>query len=107
MCLLCLVVFSGFLEGFFCAGEDVEVVHARMQVLFVTCHDREPLEEMRGYVGQQLSIQTTAAGNVTWNLAEDAQLSANGGSAAPSSKPSLKMSIPKWSALFLVMVLLL
>lgn len=69
-----------------------------MQVLFATCHDKEPLEDMRGYVGQLLSIQTTAAGNVNWSLAEDSQLQGNGGSAAPSSKPSLKMEIPKWCA---------
>ena len=62
----------------------------------MTCHDKDPLEEMRGYVGQLLSIQTTAAGKVTWNLAEDAQLAASGGSATPASKPSLKMSIPDW-----------
>jgi alpha-glucan, water dikinase len=74
-------------------------VRARnMKVLFVTCHDREPLEEMRGYVGKLLAIQTTAAGNVTWNLADKADLSNGGSAAGNGGKAKLKMSIPKWCA---------
>lgn len=89
-------------SGTFCGVSEISrnryTEKKPLQVLFVTCHDKEPLEEMKGYVGQLLSIQTTAAGNVTWNLAEPTQLSSNGGSSSPSSAPSLKMAIPKWCA---------
>lgn len=76
-------------------------VRARnMEVLLVTCHDSEPLEEMRGYVGKLLSIQTTAAGNVTWDLAAEADLDAstNGNGSSSVKHGQLKMEIPEWCA---------
>lgn len=76
-------------------------VRARnMGVLLVTCHDPEPLDEMRSYVGKLLSIQTTAAGNVTWDTAEESDLSdSNGDGSAGSKIGKLKMEIPEWCVL--------
>ena len=76
-------------------------VRARnMEVLLVTCHDPEPLDEISGYVGKLLSIQTTAAGNVTWNVADaaDVEASSNGNSAKGALRGKLKMEIPEWCA---------
>lgn len=40
--------------------------HVVGQVLFATCHDEEPLRDIRAAEGQYLHFKTTAAGAVTW-----------------------------------------
>ena len=44
----------------------VSVRARNMRVLFATCHDAEPLDQIRGALGQYLHFSTTAAGAVTW-----------------------------------------
>jgi alpha-glucan,water dikinase len=36
------------------------------QVLFATCHDEQPLDDIKAAAGQYLHFKTTAAGAVTW-----------------------------------------
>jgi alpha-glucan,water dikinase len=35
-------------------------------VLFATCHDEQPLDEIKAAAGQYLHFNTTAAGAVNW-----------------------------------------
>ena len=44
----------------------VSVRARNMKVLFATCHDEEPLAEIKSAAGQYLHFSTTAAGAVTW-----------------------------------------
>ena len=44
----------------------VSVRARNMKVLFATCHDEEPLAEIKASAGQYLHFNTTAAGAVTW-----------------------------------------
>ena len=44
----------------------VSVRARNMKVLFATCHDEEPLTEIKSAAGQYLHFSTTAAGAVTW-----------------------------------------
>jgi hypothetical protein len=44
----------------------VSVRARNMRVLFATCHDAEPLDQIRNAQGQFLHFSTTAAGAVTW-----------------------------------------
>jgi len=44
----------------------VSVRARNMKVLFATCHDEEPLQEIRSRVGEYLRFKPTAAGAVTW-----------------------------------------
>jgi alpha-glucan, water dikinase len=71
-------------------------VRARnMKVLLATCHDAEPLEELHAAVGQMMSFKTTAAGSVTWGLAEAGEAHGTGVNGA-GARPKLNISIPKW-----------
>lgn len=75
-------------------------VRARnMKVLLATCHDAEPLEELRAATGQMMLFKTTAAGSVTWGLAEAGDLHGSRGNGA-GVRPTLKISIPKWCVRF-------
>jgi hypothetical protein len=66
-----------------------------MQVLFATCHEDEPLEDLRSEAGNVLSFETTAAGSLTWSEASE---HSNGSSrnGAVASNRNLKITIPKW-----------
>jgi hypothetical protein len=75
-----------------------ELLRLRLQVLLATCHEDEPLQDLRGFVGKLLCIQTTAAGTVTWEAAEQSALgNGNGNGAGPrNGARSMQMEIPKW-----------
>lgn len=76
----------------------VSVRARNMRVLFATCHEKEPLEQIKVLAGKQLSLSTTAAGAVTW-----AEGHANGGNGNGSNSHSngngkaLKISVPQWN----------
>ena len=69
-----------------------------VQVLFATCHDEEPLQEIRAEAGKVLSFETTAAGTVAWSDGADATASAANNGAGGAGRPKLKIDIPKWCA---------
>jgi alpha-glucan,water dikinase len=82
-------------------------VRARnLRVLFATCHDAQPLQELSKAAGTRLRVKTTAAGAVTWSSVGEegsqAQAAANGASASSSSSsdgraPRLSIGkAPKW-----------
>jgi alpha-glucan,water dikinase len=67
-------------------------VRARnLRVLFATCHDAQPLEELSKAAGTRLRVKTTAAGAVTWSsVGEEGQqaAAASDGAASSASSPS-------------------
>lgn len=77
-------------------------VNARnMKVLFATCHEAGPLDDISSQAGQILAFQTTAAGGVTWETADSADLSA-GADSRSSSSTKLKIDVPDWSGKWVV-----
>lgn len=44
----------------------VSVRARNMKVLFAVCHADEPLQQLEALAGKTLAVQTSAAGNVTW-----------------------------------------
>lgn len=74
-------------------------VRARnMRVLFATCHEEEPLQQLAGLVDKYVSFSTTAAGAVTWKEAAAGvgASDANGNGAHAGPAVQLKISVPKW-----------
>lgn len=71
------------------------------QVLFAICHDQGPLSEIEKESGKAVSVSTTAAGAVTWEVVDESQLTASDTS---DSKPQRKLSIsiPKWCGKWVV-----
>lgn len=82
----------------------VSVRARNMRVLFATCHEDEPLGQIRAAEGQLLSFSTTAAGAVTWSKAPDAVTAAAAPHAATTSgaddgsprRRSIQVSVPQW-----------
>jgi len=71
-------------------------VRARnLRVLFATCHDAEPLEELAAAAGTLVRVKTTAAGAVTWSAA--AEPGAEAGAAASSSSSLADGKAPRLS----------
>mmetsp|Transcript_19942 Transcript_19942/g.51852 ORF Transcript_19942/g.51852 Transcript_19942/m.51852 type:complete len:1521 (-) Transcript_19942:995-5557(-) len=81
----------------------VSVRARNMRVLFATCHDPEPLEQIKAAAGTTLHFTTTASGAVHWNEAHASEVEAASDSKA-ADKPSkgLKISIPKWPGKWVV-----
>ena len=79
----------------------ISEVHMSMQILFAICHDKEPLAEIEKEEGKALSLSATAAGGVSWESADDSELSPKEGSEA---KPRRKLSIkiPQWCGKWVV-----
>ena len=86
---------SGGLPADPCAG------HVSTQVLFAICHDKEPLAEVVREAGKAVSVTTTAAGGVTWEVVDDGELQpADGADSQPRRK--LRITIPKWCGKWVV-----
>jgi alpha-glucan,water dikinase len=84
-------------------------VRARnLRVLFATCHDSAPLDELRAAQGSRVHVKTTAAGAVTWSAVAEgggaaggpgAAADNNNGSGSSSDGRAPQLSIgeaPKW-----------
>lgn len=82
----------------------VSVRARNMRVLFATCHDAEPLDQIRNAQGQFLHFSTTAAGAVTWVspslMTIDSLSGADGATPglpqATGAPRNLRITIPKW-----------
>jgi hypothetical protein len=68
-----------------------------MKVLFVTCHDSKPLDEIRAYAGKTLTLATTAAGSVNWQEAKAGELSSEADKHAKdkAGNRGLRIEVPK------------
>lgn len=62
-------------------------VRARnLAVLFAACHDAAPLRELEALEGRVLELDSTAAGAVTWQEADEEEVEGGGGRAAPAGE---------------------
>lgn len=76
----------------------VSVRARNMRVLFATCHEPEPLQQLKAASGKQLTVSTTAAGAVTWSDATESAVDVKGQAAASAAaRKVLKITVPKWN----------
>ncbi|KAK9852315.1 hypothetical protein WJX84_008608 [Apatococcus fuscideae] len=73
----------------------VSVRARNMKVLFAVCHADEPLQQLEALAGKTLAVQTSAAGNVTW---EEVEAAAASSTSQAEAKPKHKMEVkvPEW-----------
>ncbi|RMZ55539.1 hypothetical protein APUTEX25_000122 [Auxenochlorella protothecoides] len=77
-------------------------VRARnLAVLFAACHDAAPLRELEALEGRVLELDSTAAGAVTWQEADEEEVEGGGGRATPAgvaagTKKLTRPTTPKW-----------
>jgi len=75
----------------------VSVRARNMHVLFATCHDKGPLDQIRAAKGKTLHFTTTASGSVTWTEAKASDAAAAAQEAAKNMPAKgLKIEVPKW-----------
>mmetsp|Transcript_39261 Transcript_39261/g.92974 ORF Transcript_39261/g.92974 Transcript_39261/m.92974 type:complete len:1415 (-) Transcript_39261:222-4466(-) len=74
----------------------VSVRARNMHVLFATCHEGGPLQELRDLQGKVIDVKTSAAGGVTWEETDDSSLSDDHQEVEGDSTGELKIDVPKW-----------
>jgi alpha-glucan,water dikinase len=81
----------------------VSVRARNMKVLFATCHEEEPLAQIKKAAGSWLAFKTTAAGAVTWTAAAPPAAGGDQGGHSSAHRPAnLTISIPRWCGKWVV-----
>eukprot|EP00798_Chlamydomonas_sp_ICE-L_P008610 gene8611-34050_t len=70
----------------------VSVRARNMKVLFATCHDPTPLNDLKAMAGKVMHFSTTASGSVTWAEPKESDVAAQKG-----ATESTKMHVPRQS----------
>lgn len=81
----------------------VSVRARNMHVLFATCHDPAPLDEIKAMKGRTLHFTTTASGAVSWAEAKAGELEREEEKQAEQRKGrNLVIEVPKWCGKWVV-----
>ncbi|GAX78330.1 hypothetical protein CEUSTIGMA_g5772.t1 [Chlamydomonas eustigma] len=81
----------------------VSVRARNMKVLFATCHDPEPLNQIKAMVGKTLSFTTTASGAVSWSEGKASDLANEKEKHSAERKGrGLKIEVPTWCGKWVV-----
>ncbi|GIL92123.1 hypothetical protein Vretimale_14920 [Volvox reticuliferus] len=83
----------------------VSVRARNMRVLFATCHDEQPLKQLREARGKWLHFTPSASGAVTWTETSAPQPHDDGATAhAAAARPTkgLKIEVPTWCGRWVV-----
>lgn len=78
----------------------VSVRARNMKVLFAICHEEGTLKEVEDKEGTTISLQTTAAGGVSWEVVEEQ--AAQSGPKEKKKKKQMTVKVPKWCGKWVV-----